>query len=113
MDVRQLYKVHGVHSYTKGINIRAFIAFMCGIAPDLPGLAAACGAKHVPNGAKYLYSLSWLVAILVSSLVYWISFKIVPFAISPSQEIYMDIDSGVEVRVEQVTEEMEKKQFQI
>jgi NCS1 family nucleobase:cation symporter-1 len=113
LDVRQLYKVHGVHSFTKGFNIRAFIAFVCGVAPDLPGLAAACGAAGIPNGAKYLYSLSWLVATVISGFVYWVSFKIVPFEISPSQEMYMDGIQGVEEEAEKVSGEVTKKQFDL
>jgi len=111
LDVRQLYKKHGIHRFTKGFNMRAFIAFFCGIAPDMPGLAAACGAKGVPKGATYLHSLSWLVATVVSGLVYWVSFKIVPFEVSPSQEMYMDGVESSEGEAENISGEVEKKQF--
>lgn len=57
----------------------------------MPGLASACGAKGVPTGATYLYSLSWLVSILVSGTTYWILWKIFPFPIDQEREaIYID-----------------------
>lgn len=112
LDIRQLYKKHGVHSFSKGFNIRAFIAFICGIVPDLPGLAHACGQTGIPKGAIYLYSLSWLVATVVSSFVYWVSFKIVPFEVSPTQEMYMDGFDASETDVVEVPETGEKKQFE-
>ncbi|CAD0019310.1 unnamed protein product, partial [Aureobasidium pullulans] len=102
LDVRALYKKHDVHHFTAGFNIRAFIAFFCGIAPNMPGLAAACGASGVPNGARYLYSLSWLVSTLVAGLVYWVSFKIKPFEISPSQEMYMDGVEGYDPSISEI-----------
>ncbi|KAL1301565.1 hypothetical protein AAFC00_005802 [Neodothiora populina] len=112
LDVRELYKKHSVHSFTKGFNFRAFVAFFCGIAPDLPGLAAACGAKGVPVGAKDLYSLSWLVAIIISGAVYWALWKIFPFEVSPSSDMYVD---GIEDRsddgVTKIPHEVSKKDF--
>lgn len=59
----------------------------------MPGLAAVCGQTGVPKGARYLYSLSWLVGILVSSVVYWVLFKINPF---PVDEQEIEILEGVE-----------------
>lgn len=111
LDVRQLYKKHGIHRFTKGINVRAFVAFVAGIAPDLPGLAAACGASGVPKAASYLYSLSWLVATIVSGLVYWLSFKVVAFEVSPAQEMYMDGVEGVEAETTSASIEFVKKDF--
>ncbi|KAJ4387922.1 hypothetical protein N0V93_008525 [Gnomoniopsis smithogilvyi] len=62
LKVSALYNLRGSHYYTLGVNPRALIAFVFGIVPNLPGLAAACGASGVPKGATYLYSLSWLTA---------------------------------------------------
>lgn len=73
-----------------GINPRAVIAFVFGIVPNMPGLAAACGAKGIPKGAIYLYSLSWLVSILVSGLTYWTCWKVWPFPIDQKQEVFIE-----------------------
>lgn len=106
--------MHGVHRYTHGVNIRAFVAFICGIAPDLPGLAAACGAKGIPKGASYLYSLSWLVAIVISGLVYWLLSQVFPMEISPTLEMYMDGADGTDATEEGTAEvEMNKKAFDL
>ena len=81
----------GAHWFWLGFNWRAFVAFACGITPNMPGLAKACNtALNVPKGAVYLYSLSWVVSILVAGLVYWVLNKISPMPIS------MDETEGLE-----------------
>jgi NCS1 family nucleobase:cation symporter-1 len=66
-----LYKHPDIYSYWNGFNLRAFVAFGAGIAPNLAGLAKATGQDSVPKGASYVYSLSWLVGTVISFLVYW------------------------------------------
>lgn len=73
-----------------GINPRAIIAFIFGIVPNMPGLAAVCGAKGVPKGAVYLYSLSWLVSTLVSASTYWLCWKVWPFPIDEKHEAFIE-----------------------
>ncbi|CZS88727.1 uncharacterized protein RAG0_00372 [Rhynchosporium agropyri] len=51
----------GYGIFFHGFNLRAFLAFACGIAPNLAGLARATGNLSVPKTATYVYSLSWLV----------------------------------------------------
>ncbi|KAH3674692.1 hypothetical protein WICMUC_003108 [Wickerhamomyces mucosus] len=65
------------YSYGKyGINWRAFVAYICGIAPNVVGFAGACGAT-VPSGANYIYQLSFFAGYIASFSVYtflvWIS----------------------------------------
>ncbi|KAL1630112.1 hypothetical protein SLS54_000972 [Diplodia seriata] len=84
------YNTRGTHWYTGGVNIRAVVAFICGIAPNMPGLAAACGQSGVPKGATYLYSLSWLVSTLVAGFVYWLGWKVKPFPIDETRELYIE-----------------------
>lgn len=81
MKVSSLYDPRGTHFYTFGVNPRAIIAFIFAIVPNMPGLAAACGAKGVPKGATYLYSLSWLVSTLIAGFTYWACWKIRPFKV--------------------------------
>lgn len=87
LKLSSLYDPRGTHYYTLGVNPRAIVAFVFGIVPNMPGLAAACGAKGIPKGATYLYSLSWLVSILVASFTYWVCWKIWPFAVDERQDI--------------------------
>ncbi|OJD40351.1 ncs1 nucleoside transporter [Diplodia corticola] len=90
LSISSLYSTRGTHWYTGGVNVRAVVAFICGIAPNLPGLAAACGQSRVPVGATYLYSLSWLVSTVVAGFVYWLGWKIKPFPIDETRELYID-----------------------
>lgn len=90
LKIPSLYDPRGTHYYTMGVNPRAVIAFIFGIVPNMPGLAAACGAKGVPKGAIYLYSLSWLVSILVSGSTYWLCWKLWPFPIDQKHEPYIE-----------------------
>lgn len=78
----------GTHWFFHGLNWRAFVAFVCGIVPNMPGLAKACNAAlAVPKGASYVYSLSWLVSIVVSGFVYWTLHRIWPMEIDVSAEV--------------------------
>lgn len=86
LKVSALYDLRGVHYYTLGVNPRAVVAFIFGIVPNLPGLAAACGANGVPKGATYLYSLSWLVSILVAGFTYWVTWRIWPFPVDGEED---------------------------
>jgi len=90
LRIFSLYDPRGVHYYTMGVNPRAVIAFIFGIVPNMPGLAVACGAKGIPKGATYLYSLSWLVSILVSGSTYWLCWKVWPFPTEQSQEAFIE-----------------------
>ncbi|CCF43971.1 uracil permease, partial [Colletotrichum higginsianum] len=88
VQVSSLYDPRGIHYYTLGVNPRAVVAFILAIVPNMPGLAAACGAKGVPKGAVYLYSLSWLVSTLIAGITYWTCWKIWPF---PVDETHGDL----------------------
>ncbi|KAK2777885.1 hypothetical protein FQN53_002020 [Emmonsiellopsis sp. PD_33] len=93
-SLRSLYTAHGTHYFTRGFNIRAIIAFLCGIAPNLPGLADVCGAAGIPAGAKYLYSLSWCVSIIVSGVVYWVLYKLWPFPVEERERYLVGVDTS-------------------
>ncbi|KAK4540606.1 hypothetical protein LTR36_009036 [Oleoguttula mirabilis] len=84
----------GVHYFTHGYNWRAFVAFFCGIAPNLPGLAKACNsAPNVPKGAIYLYTLSWHFATLVAGIVYFVLHKTSPMEILMQEDVLEGIVS--------------------
>lgn len=78
LNLSSLYRHPDIYSFFHGFNIRAFVAFVCGIAPNLAGLAKATGNKDVPKGATYVYSLSWLVGTIVAFVMYTIAGKIWP-----------------------------------
>ncbi|GAA5918853.1 hypothetical protein JCM6882_002437 [Rhodosporidiobolus microsporus] len=44
----------GLYMYTYGFNWRAFLAYVCGLAPTLPGFAGTLG-HQVLAGAKHIF----------------------------------------------------------
>lgn len=89
LSLRAMYSAStsDAHWFWNGFNWRAGIAFICGIAPDLPGLAKATNpAYSVPTGAVYLYSQSWLISTCISAGVYWMLHQLSPMPIDPNDE---------------------------
>ncbi len=78
LNLPGLYKADGPYRFYHGFNIPCFIAFLCGILPNLPGLSWVCGNKSVPKGAIYLYSISYVTGITIGSLVYYLICKYFP-----------------------------------
>ena len=78
LNLSSLYRHPDIYSFFHGFNLRAFVAFILGIAPNLAGLAKAVGNKSVPKGATYVYSLSWLIGTIVAFVVYLVLGKIWP-----------------------------------
>ncbi|KAF5486718.1 putative permease [Colletotrichum siamense] len=113
MRVSSLYDPRGTHFFTFGVNPRAIIAFIFAIVPNMPGLAAACGAKGVPKGATYLYSLSWLVSTLIAGFTYWACWKIRPFRVDEMvDELSIEGQSPKEEPVEP-GKSIEAKQYSV
>ncbi|KAL5334018.1 permease for cytosine/purines, uracil, thiamine, allantoin-domain-containing protein [Aspergillus crustosus] len=96
LRLRSLYDAKGTHYFTGGFNLRAIAAFVCGIAPNMPGLAAVTGQDGVPKGARYLYSMSWLVATLISGGVYYLLFLVRPFEVDEKNSAVLDGVEGVD-----------------
>lgn len=59
----------GSYMYTKGVHWRAIVAYLCGLAPNLPGFAGTIG-QTVPIGAAHLFDFGWLFSITTASAVY-------------------------------------------
>jgi NCS1 family nucleobase:cation symporter-1 len=70
ISLRALYRHPDMYSFYHGFNLRAMAAFISGIVPNLPGLASATGRSGIPIGAQDVYSLNWLVGLVVSFVVY-------------------------------------------
>lgn len=74
MNIDDLYvgNKDSLYWYNSGINWRAPIAWIIGVAPCLPGFIAAVSTSvTVPAGATELYYLNYLYGFLSSALVYW------------------------------------------
>ncbi|GAA6032737.1 hypothetical protein JCM8097_000767 [Rhodosporidiobolus ruineniae] len=70
LHVEDLYDPNGPFWYTWGFNWRAYVAWICALAPNLPGLAHAVNPSN-PNVQPYTYYFSWGFAVVASIVMYW------------------------------------------
>ena len=78
LDVPDLYREQGSYSYAGGWNVAALVAFVVGVAPNIPGfLNAALPASfpNVPEGFKLIYTYAWFVALALAAIVYGVMMK--------------------------------------
>jgi NCS1 family nucleobase:cation symporter-1 len=71
--VDDLYRRGGRYEYRGGVNPRAVMAFVLGVAPCLPGfIVAASGAapSSVPAFFNHLYTWAWFVSSAIGGLSY-------------------------------------------
>ncbi|CCD25415.1 allantoin permease NDAI_0F00960 [Naumovozyma dairenensis CBS 421] len=75
-----------------GINWRALVAYLCGVAPNLPGFIGDVGAPTVTvsEGAMRIYYLSYPVGFMVSCLIYVTLCYFFPVAGTPVKNILRD-----------------------
>lgn len=64
--------------YSKGINWRAYVAYICGILPNIVGFVGATKTHHVPMGATYVYYFSFFTGYAASSSVLLVLTMIFP-----------------------------------
>ena len=73
LDVDQLYLEKGKYSYGNGWNMAAIIAFILGVAPNVPGFLNAAFPNTFPDIAvifKTTYTYAWFVGLALASLIY-------------------------------------------
>jgi NCS1 family nucleobase:cation symporter-1 len=73
LDVEHLYRPDGVYSYRNGWNSAALIAFVLGVAPNIPGFLNAAFPLSFPavgEGFKTVYTYAWFAGIAIAALVY-------------------------------------------
>lgn len=81
LDVAQLYVADGKYSYGSGWNSVAIIAFVIGVAPNIPGFLNAAFPAFFPDTSasfKTIYTYAWFIGLLLSSLVYMLLMKLQP-----------------------------------
>lgn len=65
-----LYQPHSIYRYTGGVNYRAVIAFVVGVAPNMPGFINSINPSiEVGVGARP-YAFGWMLGFVSTSLVY-------------------------------------------
>jgi cytosine/uracil/thiamine/allantoin permease len=72
-DIHDLFsgRKEGIYYYTGGWNWRAFAAYLLTMIPFLPGFAAICGAKNIPDGAQKLFALGSLIQTILAAIFYY------------------------------------------
>ena len=73
LDVPQLYLADGKYSYRNGWNPAAIVAFVLGVALNVPGFLNAAFPSAFPNVGdtfKLIYTYAWFVGLAVAAVVY-------------------------------------------
>jgi nucleobase:cation symporter-1, NCS1 family len=74
----ELYQEDGAYSYQNGFNIKAIIALLLGVLPNLPGFLIQIKLIDVhtfPQGISGLYNYAWFVGFAVSGFIYYLLMK--------------------------------------
>lgn len=95
LEIRELYsgKKTGPYYYTWGISLRAYAAYIAGIAINVVGFAGAIG-RDVPIAARHIYDLNFFAGFIVSALVYWGLCKVFP--IPATSDHWLEVGDEIE-----------------
>ncbi|TFY52266.1 hypothetical protein EVJ58_g10113 [Rhodofomes roseus] len=110
--INDLYRTDkgGWYSYTYGINLRAYAAYVSGIVINVVGFAGATG-RPVPKAAIHIYDLSFFTGFAVSATIYWVLNRIFPAA--GAAKTFQEVDhSGMIARIEGIHEPEEPEKTQ-
>lgn len=73
-----LYDSNSIYRYTHGINWRAIIAFLIGVAPNMPGFINSVNPKIKVGVGSRPYTFAWLLGFTITSLIYVLASTIFP-----------------------------------
>jgi len=71
--IHDLYSYTGGYTYSSGFNVRAIVALLLGIIPNIPGFLVTTkllSVDAVPVWVAHLYNYAWFVGFLVSGITY-------------------------------------------
>lgn len=78
-------QLKSVYMYNRiGCNWRAYLAYICGILPNIVGFVGATGTHKVPIGATKVYRLNFFMGFIVAFLVYAFVCHLSPISGTPS-----------------------------
>lgn len=78
LDVYELYRPDGIYNFTFGWNWRAYVALICAIAPNMPGMVNSINPNIGIGSARYPYMVSNLVGDAIACVLYVVLNKIFP-----------------------------------
>lgn len=69
-DTVALYNPNGIYRYSGGFNWRAIVAFICGVAPSLPGFINGINNNINVGVGVHPYQSGWMLGFVGTALVY-------------------------------------------
>ncbi len=88
IDVVELYKPDGMYRYQGGFNIRALVALLLAILPNLPGFLGTVSASlrpHIPDVFMTLYSYAWFIGFIVAFILHYALMSLGPSKDQPAR----------------------------
>jgi NCS1 family nucleobase:cation symporter-1 len=73
IEVEQLYRHDGAYAFGNGWNMAAIVAFVAGVAPNIPGFLNAAFPSAFPDvgeAFKTIYTYAWFVGVAIAAVVY-------------------------------------------
>jgi len=72
LNIEDLYKYEGEYTYSSGFNLKAIIAFVAGVLPNVPGFLLKIGmVESIPSVFETIYSLAWFVGLPLAGVIYY------------------------------------------
>lgn len=81
-----LYQYNGIYRYTAGANWRAIVAFLIGVAPNMPGFIHSINKSIDVGVGSRPYTFGWLLGFVSTSLVY----LLLEMVIAPPTETFIE-----------------------
>ena len=72
LELDHLYRVQGAYSYWSGFNMRALVALVIAIAPNVPGFLATIGRMESGAVWSQVYNYAWFIGFAVAFVVYYV-----------------------------------------
>ncbi|KAF9691365.1 hypothetical protein EKO04_010913 [Ascochyta lentis] len=85
-DALALYHPNGIYRYSHGVNYRALIAFLAGVAPNMPGFVSSINPNIDVGVGDRPYHFGWFLGFAGTSIVY-VALSLV---IAPPRELFID-----------------------
>ncbi|SEL29142.1 nucleobase:cation symporter-1, NCS1 family [Roseateles sp. YR242] len=76
LEVDELYRDQGAYSYRGGWNWAAVLAFVLGVAPNVPGFLHAAFPSAFPSvgeSFQQLYTYAWFAGLAIAAVVYYLA----------------------------------------
>lgn len=84
-DVVSLYDFNGIYHYWEGINWRAWVAFIVGVAPSLPWFINSINKSVGVGAGVHPYQFGWLLGFVGTALTYTVL-----SLVFPARETFID-----------------------